>query len=170
MSAVQGLVWEKIRDNIGQHLHFVLGVRVDQLEKVCGSPIEVMLAGALLIYDKLNHMPDYPLHLSEQRLEATWGQEARLLIPQYKFETYRIDFVIRDGPHSTFIECDGHDFHERTKEQAARDRARDRAIQTAGHPILRFTGSEIHKDPWGCADQIMSFVDERNVPAELRSA
>lgn len=30
------------------------------------------------------------------------------------------------------VECDGHEFHERTKAQAARDRERDRGLQGIG--------------------------------------
>lgn len=71
-----------------------------------------------------------------------------------------VDFLISvsgvDGVAAAWlaIECDGHEFHERTKEQAARDRARDRALQEAGLTIFRFTGSEIYRDPFGCADQV----------------
>lgn len=43
------------------------------------------------------------------------------------------------------VEIDGHEFHERTKEQAARDRSRDRAMARAGIQVIRFTGSEIYK-------------------------
>ena len=44
------------------------------------------------------------------------------------------------------IECDGHEFHEKTKEQAARDKKRDNIIQSQGWKIFRFTGSEIWHD------------------------
>jgi hypothetical protein len=57
------------------------------------------------------------------------------------------------------IECDGHDFHERTKEQAAKDRSRDRAATIAGIDVLRFTGSEIWRDPWECAGQIITWAN-----------
>ena len=43
------------------------------------------------------------------------------------------------------IECDGHDFHEKTKEQAQRDKEKDRILQANGWLIARFTGSEIYK-------------------------
>lgn len=56
------------------------------------------------------------------------------------------------------IECDGHDFHERTKEQAARDRAKDRAALLSGQDQLRFTGSEIWRDPWECATQVFDWA------------
>lgn len=56
------------------------------------------------------------------------------------------------------IECDGHRFHERTKEQAARDRSRDRTLTLEGWTVLRFTGSEIWRAPRACAKQVMDLV------------
>lgn len=44
------------------------------------------------------------------------------------------------------VELDGHDFHERTKEQAERDRSRDRAFTKEGIRVLRFTGREVYRD------------------------
>jgi hypothetical protein len=44
------------------------------------------------------------------------------------------------------VECDGHDFHEKTKEQARRDKERDRNLQSLGYPVYRYTGSEIYAD------------------------
>ncbi len=49
------------------------------------------------------------------------------------------------------LECDGHDFHEKTKEQAAKDKRRDRELQHLGYRVFRFTGSEIHNDAIACA-------------------
>lgn len=57
------------------------------------------------------------------------------------------------------VECDGHNFHERTKEQAARDRARDRNLQMRGIEVFRFTGSELWRDPWGCAGQVIEWAE-----------
>lgn len=56
------------------------------------------------------------------------------------------------------VECDGHDFHERTKEQAAKDRSRDRKIALSGMEIFRFTGSELWRDPWGCVEQVIDWA------------
>ncbi len=41
------------------------------------------------------------------------------------------------------IECDGHEYHERTKEQARGDKQRDRYLQRFGFPVYRYTGSEV---------------------------
>lgn len=62
------------------------------------------------------------------------------------------------------IECDGHAFHERTKEQAERDRTRDRYFQSCGTFVLRYTGSEIHTAPFHCACDALSILEGRSAP------
>lgn len=79
---------------------------------------------------------------------------------QHEMPPWRADFfveVTNDGkPIGTIVvECDGHDFHERTKEQAARDRSRDRVMTAAGHRVLRFTGSELWESAAECASEII---------------
>jgi len=59
------------------------------------------------------------------------------------------------------VECDGHDYHERTKEQAKRDREKDRVLQSIGYPIFRFTGSEIYNDVFSCCKQCLKYLSER---------
>lgn len=82
--------------------------------------------------------------------------------PQVDVGNYRVDFMIliRGNANLTRIavECDGHDFHEKTKEQAARDKKRDRDLLLAGVKVLRFTGSEIYRDAIGCFTQIQQAV------------
>ena len=68
------------------------------------------------------------------------------------------DFVISAPTYTDkkiIVECDGHDFHERTKEQAMRDRARDRSTQSAGYHMMRFTGAELFRDPIKCVREIL---------------
>ena len=87
-----------------------------------------------------------------------------LVTPQFSWGAYRIDFCFRHtlAPDKLlFVECDGHDFHERTKEQAEYDRSKDRAIQAAGIPVLRFTGREIWRDPGNVAMEIFQFMISR---------
>lgn len=72
---------------------------------------------------------------------------------------YHVDIVIRDQVSAPiYIECDGHAFHERTPEQAARDKRRDRWLTRTG-VVLRFTGSEINRDPTGCAAEVLDRLD-----------
>lgn len=79
---------------------------------------------------------------------------------------YRVDFLICEvGTEGNtdllqlVIECDGHDFHEKTKLQAQRDKKRDRDLQLAGYRVLRFTGSEIFKEPRKCANEVAAFLE-----------
>lgn len=74
--------------------------------------------------------------------------------PQVVFGKFRVDFVLKaKRGKEIVIECDGHDFHERTKEQARRDRGRDRFFASKGITVVRFTGSEIWANPVRCAEQ-----------------
>lgn len=82
---------------------------------------------------------------------------------------WRVDFLIhaynmgRNGPvgwRKLIVECDGHDFHERTKQQAAKDRGRDRWATLNRFTILRFTGSELYKEAFSCASQVTDWAAE----------
>ncbi len=81
---------------------------------------------------------------------------------------YRADLVVECRVHRSMaeiaappsvqviVECDGHEWHERTPQQAARDRARDREIvRKLDVPIIRFAGTEISRDPDGCAVEVI---------------
>lgn len=73
--------------------------------------------------------------------------------PQVEIGKYKVDFCITIPIYNSseskkiIIECDGHEFHEKTKEQAQHDKERDRFLQAEGYPIYRFTGSEIYRNP-----------------------
>lgn len=99
-----------------------------------------------------NSPPPYFLHRSQ--IEGT------VVVEYQKNELdWRADFVISVPTYcdkKLIVECDGHDFHERTKEQAMRDRARDRSAQAAGYQILRFTGAEIYRDPLKCVREALN--------------
>lgn len=155
----------RLADGARQSLLGCLGYYILCLEKTCESPIEVAFGAALLTQDHLEHRVMRPdLHLIDARDEPNYRADLALMMPQYPWNGYRIDFVLRLPRYRfkyLFIECDGHNFHERTKEQAARDRLKDRDVQQAGYPVLRFTGSEIYRDANSCGSQVISFINER---------
>ncbi|MEM9059037.1 MAG: DUF559 domain-containing protein [Pseudomonadota bacterium] len=80
-----------------------------------------------------------------------------VLTMQSVFGKYRADYLVTaPGRASGFVlECDGHEFHEKTKVQAARDKQRDRWFLSRGWPTMRFTGSEIHQYTQRCADEVI---------------
>jgi len=111
--------------------------------------------------------------------------------PQAEMGDYRVDFLLtyknvvpdfdnptklpdgREIPGSKYeikemiIECDGHDFHDRTKEQARKDRQRDRMLQSIGYPVSRYTGSEIWADVFGCAQEVMRVLLKSETPLKV---
>lgn len=120
------------------------------------SEIELMLLAVFHMVDRFGLMK---VHVGSEF--PTEGKRHLLITPQFPWNGFRIDFrfeVFEAPAKPLFVECDGHDFHERTKEQAERDRSKDRAIQAAGIPILRFTGREIWRDPSAVGAEILQFI------------
>lgn len=129
------------------------------------SPIEAQMVSALLWMDMdWAGLPEAdPGSLFDSKEVATKNHADCFITPQATIGSYRADilFWFRCGRArgGVVIECDGHEFHEKSKEQAARDKRRDREILTAGFPVMRFTGSEIYRDPVGCAEQVKDAAD-----------
>lgn len=80
--------------------------------------------------------------------------------------TYVGDFVLNNEHINAptlklIVECDGHDFHEKTKEQVERRNQRDMDLKMAGYEVLHFSGSEIYKEPFKCALNVIRFIDKK---------
>jgi very-short-patch-repair endonuclease len=153
IDALSQKVFESLVDDFRQHCI----AATDNFASLCESPIEVLLGASMMVGFNFT-APSY-ICIGHPSSETS----VLVLVPQYQWEQYRIDFCIYPRAHPStlvFIECDGHDFHERTKEQAASDRKKDRSIQQSGIPILRFTGSEIYRDPLDCGAQVMTFLNK----------
>lgn len=165
-------VVRQIIDSVGDGLaeSLCLGQAV-RLEKIVESPIELILGTMFLVTMKLSET-DEILCLLKQNDEfdakVKLTRRQCVLVPQYKWSSYRSDFLILTSTGKFLIECDGHDYHERTKEQAARDRKRDREAQRHGYMILRFTGSEIFAGPFLCAAQILEALLDCRTREEAR--
>jgi len=56
------------------------------------------------------------------------------------------DFYIEGNNSKLCVYADGHTYHERTENQALRDRNIDRELQRIGFTVLRYTGQEIRKN------------------------
>lgn len=166
MSIDFGRVHQRFLASVGDHLDIFEndpeGVGAGLLE----SPIEALFAQSLyfVLTQTCGHRRDiFKFRHPDQRDDPIEGP-AYVVVPQYPFRNFRIDFALwhTNAPEMRlFIECDGHDFHERTKEQAARDRSRDRSVLWDGHSVLRFTGSELWADPVGAAGEVVDFLHEQ---------
>lgn len=138
------------------------------------SPIERMLLAGLYFASGVNIVEQ--AWVVDPATFSAWGgkvpdryllditENRYLIVPQCEVGKYRLDFGLfffsGDDCLKLAIECDGHDFHEKTKQQAAHDKRRDRAIAAAGYTMLRFTGSEIYKSVEDCVSEITSICDD----------
>lgn len=76
------------------------------------------------------------------------------------FNGYIPDFVINmNGAEQGYvIEIDGHEWHEKTKEQAMNDRKKDRAYIKKGYFPVRFTGYEVYHNPDACVFELLEMI------------
>jgi very-short-patch-repair endonuclease len=141
---------ESVQKFIGEHVVQELNQMVGRAES-CHSPIEQLLGLALeerMDKSLPRRTEDHFMHSQE--------------VIKVGEKEYRVDFFLavkHKGEYKGFIvECDGHDFHERTKEQAKKDKQRDRDLTKAGFTVIRFTGSEIYESPFVCAFEVVNII------------
>lgn len=166
--------WKKLAQQAAEYISDEIAFMEHDKDVPGDSPIERLLFASLVI---LVHVKQseyrHVFEASKVSVESLKEQEdarfSLIVEPQVQFEFGRVDFVVHaydwgtwskkpEGWRRLIVECDGHNFHERTKEQAAKDRSRDREALLAGLDVFRFTGSEIYRDPWGCAEKIIDWA------------
>lgn len=151
-----------VRDLAGEIEAAVNGVRIaNQFTEKCESPIELAFAAVFSISATLAG-----LDVRWGPVDSKIGPPQYLMIqPQAVIGEYRVDFLcsvvdVRGVIMSECIvvECDGHEWHEKTKEQAARDKARDRVLQMSVGKVVHFTGSELFRSPGACAHEVLELI------------
>ncbi len=130
------------------------------------SPIEADMLAWLCCQPHL-----HPCTFEESHNEALWAKECHgLIIPQAPIGRHRLDILIvvaiDSGIKLLGVECDGHAFHERTRRQIQRDKARDRELACLGVTMMRFTGSEIFANPSKCALEVLRAARAVSLNAE----
>jgi len=155
---------------------------VAECSAVCESPIEMAMCFALAIVAREGDrgvaiaLPDCSLGDVEGDLHLT-------IQPQAQIGAYRVDFLITaqliEGDEDlgiyrkqAVVECDGYEWHDCSKEQAIRDRRRDRDLQIQGFNVFRYAGAEIWVNVFKCAQEVIGFlvdaVEGQRVAATLR--
>ncbi|MEG0926788.1 endonuclease domain-containing protein [Chryseobacterium sp.] len=59
------------------------------------------------------------------------------------------------------VECDGFQFHS-SKQSFENDRRRDRLLKLNGYEVIRYSGSEIFRDPVGVSEDLYNFLKKYN--------
>jgi len=133
------------------------------------SPIETQMAAALEQFPSKTVELRREFGMTYESARATAIKEleqlerygkSMLVYPHVKIGPYEVDFLLltrnrhRDVV-AIVVECDGHEFHEKTKEQAATDKRRDRYLALHSILVLRFAGSEVWADANECAQETL---------------
>lgn len=131
------------------------GYRLDEALIDCESPIEQLLSiefEAINLTSTVVYNPFVDIVAIEKQAKIKCGTK-----------TYRVDFLIpviykNQGEKRFVIECDGHEFHQKTKEQVKKDNERTRNLQAAGYEVIRFSGTEIWHKPYICATEVLNII------------
>lgn len=85
---------------------------------------------------------------------ARWRKTVGNYEPDFIFE------VCDENSLGFAIEIDGFDYHDKTKEQAAKDKQRDRLFLKKGYIPIRFAGTEVYRNPLDCVRETMQIIME----------
>lgn len=131
-------------------------------EDIIKSPIEQIFSTAFELYCKLENkdeiylFPQHEIKCNEKKYIADFAFEA---------DDYLSQLILRDKikncDFKLVIECDGYEFHQKTKEQVQRDNEREFDLKMAGYEVLRFSGTQIYKNPLKCAEDTYNYIMKR---------
>lgn len=133
-----------VRGNLRKALHRARGTKKDAAPRYVGhglgteSVIENKLVGAVVAW--IHH-----------------HDAIAVVKTQVPVGAYRADVIIEARGRLLAVECDGAAFHT-SDDAVAHDRRRDRYFATQDIFVMRFTGSEIARDPRQCAAQIGRWI------------
>lgn len=91
---------------------------------------------------------------------------------QHVLGNYRVDYCLTrafrrltdSGSEIAFeppvvVELDGHAFHDKDKHQRSYEKARDRYLVKQGYRVLHFTGSDVVRDPFKVAFEVLHLLN-----------
>ena len=82
---------------------------------------------------------------------------ADFMLPVSYYKKTKNGFEI-DFTKNFIVEVDGHEFHQKTKEQVEHDNERERALQKAGYEVIRFSGTEVYHKAYRCACDVKRII------------
>ena len=121
----------------------------------CQSPIEVIFNYAfdILVFDRdiayLYLEPQYDIVANGNKYRADFYFDNNVILESKH---------VCDNPFRLIIECDGHEFHEKTKEQVKKNNNRNFDFQKEGYEVLHFSGSQIYNEPFECANKTIDYI------------
>ena len=151
-AAIMGMSPEMIDRSIRRGIHMV-GIA----EEWCETPIEKRLLPWLVFADYGDEFLSIPAGVHSPRNQDAMPDDDILIVPQFAFAKYRMDFAIiarRDSvTRIVCVECDGQAYHAE-----APDGRRDGYLLAYGIPTVRVSGKEITANPGGALARVIEAV------------
>jgi very-short-patch-repair endonuclease len=136
----------------------------------CDSPIEQAYCLALF---QLPGVRSVGGCFDHSLLPGLYGRAPVITVfAQQPVLAYRADFLLVGTspryaePMFVVVECDGEAFHSE-REQRRRDAARQRALSNCGFKIIRFSGSELFRNPRNVAERTLAEFASHGWPTAL---
>lgn len=152
----KSLIWEELQQNNTFYLD------VAQLEDYVLdlTPIEQILFFAFDIYQYNAITKDCFFNYSVQP-QSHIKCDVHNYIADFLIEDFVLLGEVFECKKKIVIECDGYDSHH-TKQQRNYDIERENNLRLNGYNVIRFTGSQIYKNPYNCVFTVSKFLFEDN--------
>lgn len=124
---------------------------------LCESPIEELMLVALGFMVIRGH-EGFPV-IHDLTSGEPWPKKHIVIVPQFAFARYRLDFLVTVGKQWLAIECDGADYHT-SPDQRTRDRLRDDYLRDLGIPTIRYSGAWLKRNGAKIADEVAAVIQE----------
>lgn len=126
------------------------------------SPIEQIFITAFEFYCRLENKKR--IFLFPQK-EVIYNNKKYYIDFEFEADDYLTSLIFEDKlKNKNFklaIECDGYEFHQKTKEQVQHDNEREYNLKMAGYEVLRFSGIQIYNNPLKCVEDTYNYIIKR---------
>jgi very-short-patch-repair endonuclease len=133
--------------------NFIGSLMSHEINERIKSPIEIIFLIQFLIQTNDNLFIFYQEEI--KTLHNKYYVDFLICYDQYVCNKLNKNFKL-------IIECDGYEFHQKTKEQVEKDNEREYNLKIMGYQIIRFSGSEIYKDSKKCVEKVLDYIDKKN--------
>ena len=122
----------------------------------------------------------------EYQIKAEPYEEYYWIMPQYKINNYRVDFLIyyhyfskwikeskypeHNKNKSLIVELDSFLWHGSKPEQFAKEKERERELKKENWNMMRFSGREIYRNAEKCVEEVFEYFSKitREMPEKYR--
>ena len=152
--------YESVRQHMEESGRYLAAVHVDRCARMLScssyeSPLEAMFYVWWMAMVRAGEISESVVAWDKQVEVVANGNRYRLdfvIEPEYQMKRRANECGV--PVPKLAVELDGHDYHERTKEQVIRRNQRDRDLAADGWDVMHFSGSELYRNPTNCLQEV----------------